>query len=426
VTNSAAKKWWVQIDRRLNSPAGRRVLMSSFLIAAFILSILPVLRCVRGQGTIDYRLWYEAGQRVVTGGEIYFAPKREFDFIYPPTCALFFAALSFFGQCSFIAALVAITSIAWFLSLRLAANLAAGDGPNAWLYLLPSFLVMVSIWSNYHLGQPSLVLLALMLGAFVSLRAERESFAGAIIAIAAAIKAFPVVAVVYLVYRRYWKAAASLVLTLAFLLLILPAPFRGGFDRTWRDFKKWSAGMLEYDARGVGQRPGRSQTWKNQSIVGVANRLLRPVDIDDTTPPDQPVYINVATLKFSTVNAIILGVGFMLGVIFLAVMPRRDRRTAQTDAIEFALLLLVMLMLTPLSYEYLFAWLILPLAVIAQRVLEGDKAFLWWGIVAYAVFQVTLASPRIVQAYGSFFFGALILFVGLSIELWRCKSEIRS
>jgi hypothetical protein len=60
------------------------------------------------------------------------------------------------------------------------------------LYLIPSLLVIVYIWSSYHLGQPHLVLLALMLGSFVALRAKREIVAGPLIAIAAAIKAFPV------------------------------------------------------------------------------------------------------------------------------------------------------------------------------------------------------------------------------------------
>jgi len=423
VTDLAADRWWARFDHWLNSPAGRRVLISIFLFTAFVFSLLPLLRCFRGQKAIDYRIWYETGRQVLSGGEIYFLRKTDYDFIYPPTCALFFAGPSALGKCGFILVLVLVSSIAWFVSARLAAKLATGHRtkPNAWLYLLPSFLVMVCIWSNYHLGQPSLVLLALILGAFVLLRAKNEVLAGALIAVAAAIKAFPVVLLVYLLYRKYWKASASLVLTLVFLLLILPAPFRGGFEHTWHDLEKWSTGMLTYNARGVGQRPGRSLTWKNQSIVGVANRWLRTVDIEDTTPPDQPIYVNVTGLKFATVNAFIAAIAFALGIAFLAVAPSKNRRTPETDAIEFALLLLLMLMLTPLSYFYLFAWLILPFAVITQRVLAGGKTILWWGIAAYVAFSFALPFGRLAQAYGNFFIGGLILFIGLSIELWRDK-----
>jgi hypothetical protein len=428
VINSTARTRWAAIDRRLNSPTGVRLLTEIFIGIAFVFSVLPLLRCFRGQNMIDYRAWYEAGRNVLAGNEIYFLrDSSEYDFIYPPACALFLAVASVLGQCGFILVLVVINTIAWFVSARLSAQLANGERgqPNAWLYLIPSFLVMVSVWSNYHLGQPSLVLLALMLGAFALLRAKREWSAGTLIALAAAMKAFPVVAIAYLVYRKYWKAAASLVLTLIFLLLILPAPFRGGFERAWSDLEKWSAGMLKYNAHGVGQRPGRSQTWKNQSIVGVTNRLLRHIDIDDTRPPDRPAYANIADLKFSTVNGIIVGVALALGIAFLVTMPPRHLRTPETDAIEFALLSLMMLMLMPLSYSYLFSWLMLPFAVVAQRSLSR-KAIPWWAIAAFAVFLLAAPFPRGAQAYGNFFFGALILFLGLAAELWRDKHTRRS
>jgi hypothetical protein len=423
VTNSAVKTWRTSLDRRLNSPGGLRFLLSIFLVIAFAFSLWAVSRCLRAQTVFDYRIWYETGRQVLDGGEIYVLRFREYNFIYPPTAALLLALPSLFGQCGLIASLVVINSIAWFLCARFAARIAAGETkPSAWLYLLPSGAIMLSIWSNYHLGQPSLFLLALILGGFVALRAKRQVLAGALIAGAAAFKAFPIAALVYLVYRRYWKASASLVLTLVFLLLVLPAPFRGGFQRTWNDLAKWGAAMVQFDHKGLGPRPRRAQSWKNQSIVGVANRLLRRVDVDSTKPPAQPIYANIADLQFATVNAIIIAVALLLGAIFLLVMPRRGARTPETDAIEFALLILLMLMLTPLSYAYLFAWLMLPIAVSIQRVFVR-KAMLWWLIASYAVFLIALPFRIEAQARGNFFFGALVLFAGLSIELWREKRK---
>src|SRR5262249_57729655 len=133
--------------------------------------------------------------------------------MYPPPCALFLGGVSLLGQAGLILLLVAINSAAWFYSARLSAILAGGESGarNVWLYLVPNLLVIVYIWSSYHLGQPNLVLLALMLGAFVALRTERQILAGCLIAVAAAIKAFPILAIVYLLYRRYWRAAVGLV-----------------------------------------------------------------------------------------------------------------------------------------------------------------------------------------------------------------------
>jgi hypothetical protein len=345
--------------------------------------------------------------------------------MYPPPCALFLAGASLLGQGGLILLLVAINFAAWFGSARLSAILAGGvnGARNVWLYLVPNLLVIVYIWSSYHLGQPNLVLLALMLGAFVALRANRGIIAGGLIAVAAAIKAFPVIAIVYLVYRRYWTAVASLVVTLVFLLLVLPAPFRG-FERAWRDLEKWSAGMLKYSEGSVGQRPMRSYTWKNQSLVGVSNRMLRHVDADAASAPHQPVYVNFADLKFSAVNAIVVAITLALGILFVVVMPQRGMRTAESDAIEFALLLLLMLMLTPLSFGYFYSWLMLPFAVATAQMLAGkDSRFLWWGFAAMALLALGLLFPRGAQLYGNTFFATLSLFIGFSIELLHFKKQ---
>ena len=413
------------LNRRLNSPAGFRVLLLIFILTAIVFSAVPFLHYFRGRSIMDYELWYDTGRHVLAGDEIFFLRSGKYDFMYPPTFALFLAGASLLGQAGLILLLIAINSAAWFCSIRLAAILADGQShiKNAWLYLIPSLLLIVYIWSSYHLGQPHLVLLALMLGAFVGLRTKREIAAGALIAVAAAIKAFPGIAIIYLVYRRYWKAAASLIVTLTFLLLILPAPFRG-FERAWHDLEKWSVGMLKYDATGVAQRPLRSHSWKNQSLVGVANRLLRHIDSDPVPGSHTPIYVNVADLKFATVNAIVIGIALALGILFLAAMPPRAMQTAESDAMEFALLVLMILMTSPLSFGYFFSWLMLPFAVITQRVIDGKgSALLWWSLPALALLAPALLFPQGAQAYGNTFFASLLLFIGLAMELLRYKRK---
>lgn len=411
------------LNKRLNRAHGLHTLLLIFIVVATVFSALPLLHYFRGGHLFDYKLWYDTGRQMLAGQEIFFVRSGKYDFMYPLPCALFLGGASLLGQGGLIFLLVAINSVAWFYSAKLSAILATGHqcATNLWLYVVPSLLVIVYIWSTYHLGQPNLVLLALMLGAFVALRAEREIIAGGLIAIAAAIKAFPVIAIVYLLYRRCWTAAASLVVALLLLLLILPAPFRG-FERAWRDLEKWSAGMLKYSEVGVAQRPKRSYTWKNQSLIGVSNRLLRRVDADAASAPDTPVYVNFADLKFSAVNAIVIGIALALGSVFVAVMPQRALRTAESDAIEFALLLLLMLTITPLSFGYFFCWLMLPFAIATQRVLAGKgSAILWWGLLALALLALGLIFPRGAQLYGNTFFATLLLFIGFSIELLHAK-----
>ena len=171
--------WRSNLKRRLNSSADLRVLLLLFVATAVVFSALPLLRYFRGRTLFDYELWYDTGQHVLAGHEIYFFRSGKYDFMYPPPCALFLAGASLLGQGGLIFLLVAINSAAWFYSAQLSALLAAGEkcARDVWLYLVPSLLVIVYIWSSYHVGQPNLVLLALMLGAFVALRAEREPIA---------------------------------------------------------------------------------------------------------------------------------------------------------------------------------------------------------------------------------------------------------
>jgi len=363
---------------------------------------------------------------VLQGGEIYPNRWHKFPFMYPPPCALFLAPLSALGQIGLVIGLALVNAAAWICSILFSVRLATGQRGRAHLlvYLIPSLVMGAHIWGNFLLGQPSLVLLALMLGAFISLQRKFHWLAGGLIAIAAAIKAFPVIAIVYLIYRRYWIATASLVLTLGFLLVVLPIPFRG-YAQAKQDLERWSSGMLfKYDEAGVGQRLGRSTSWKNQSIWGVANRLLRHVEYDHKYEPHEPVYANFADLDFNTVNRIILAGALGLGLVFIRTMPRAARRTPESDPIESALLLLLMLVFTPLAFGYLFAWLLYPLTIVAQRLVAGSAApGAVLGCAALAVILLALSIPfRVMaQTYGNAFFATLLLFAGLAVELARVK-----
>ena len=146
--------------------------------------------------------------------------------------------------------------------------------------IVPTLSVIVLIHNIYLLGQPNLMLLALLLGAFACLRLGREVAAGALVATAAAIKAFPILVLAYLVYRRMWKASIATVAVLAAWLLIAPLPFRTPAQAV-DDLSVWTRGMLfTYNSHGIAQRPLRSYSYKNQSIMAVMHRLLRDVPAD--------------------------------------------------------------------------------------------------------------------------------------------------
>ncbi len=236
---------------RLNRRDGRRLLLFLFLLTALVFSIVPLINLAAGRGAKDYKLWFSIGQTVLHGGAIYPGPKERFPFMYPPPAAEMLAPVSWFGQAGLIAILALLNSFAWWgcIACSICLTTPAGERPHALLYLVPNLIILAYVWSCYLLGQPTLLLLGLLLAGFLALRAKRSWTAGGLFALAAVIKAFPITAIAYLIWRRYWIATISLLLSLLLLLLILPASFRG-WSGAQDDLKHWSNGMLfQYQTR---------------------------------------------------------------------------------------------------------------------------------------------------------------------------------
>src|SRR5947207_11873985 len=119
-------------------------------------------------------------------------------------------------------------------------NAMTGSGkmPTPFLFALPGIVTVTFVFDMFDLGQPNLVLLALMLYGFWLLRAHRGWMAGSMFALATAIKVFPVAVLPYLVWRRQWAAAASMLVFIGVFLFVLPAPFRG-FQHNFTALKTW-------------------------------------------------------------------------------------------------------------------------------------------------------------------------------------------
>jgi len=405
------------LTERLDGSRARLLIRVLFITTAITFTLLPFVRFLHSGTDMDYRTWFDAGRTVLRGGELY-PHTQNFPFMYPPTCALLLAAPAFFGKPALILILSSLNTMAWILCIRFSSSLMSEKRAQNAPIVIASFIVIPFVWSSYHLGQPSLVLLALMLGAFLSLRHGHEIITGVLVAVAVAIKAFPLLAIFYFAYRRYWMAAISLIIALISLLFLLPIPFRG-WHQTLNDARDWQRGMLHYEQGGIAQRPARGYTWKNQSIFGLANRLLRRVSVDEE--PDPLAYANLADLDFRTVNIVIMGSALLLGLSFVVAMPRQ--RAPEGDAREFAALLSLILIFTPLAFGYLFVWLMFPLAILIKRSLELP-ALLIWLLIALALLTATAIAPRFAQIYGSLFFAALMLYLALAIDLRREQNLI--
>jgi hypothetical protein len=235
--------------------------------------------------------------------------------------------------------------------------------------------------------------------------------------------------------------------------------------------------VFTYNAHGIAQRPYRSFSYKNQSIMAVAHRLLRDVPADGervisqhvearrggqpvpglladgsidlvailTAPVETPRWddqfqgveeamrrgwrVNVASLDFRAVTAITLGAMLGLSLFVLAVLPPRQSRTPETDSLEFALITLLIVIFSPLSFNYAFVWLIYPLTVALHLVLNEPSTGRWrliertWLVSVFMLPATAVVAPLSAQAYGNLFVPALLLLFGLGSRLHAMQPE---
>ena len=191
----------------LRYPSLRAPLDILFLVCCVLLTLDVLGPEIWGHGkTKDYPLWFWAGQQVLQGRGLYpDHPGVYFQFIYPPLPAVLLALPSYFGKIPLYLCLSLLNVVAWWMTAQFS-NAMTGSGrtPGPFLFALPGILTVSFVFDMFDLGQPNLVLLALMLYGFWLMQHERPWMAGSMFALATAIKVFPVAVFPYLIWRRQW------------------------------------------------------------------------------------------------------------------------------------------------------------------------------------------------------------------------------
>jgi len=405
-----------------------RWLLIVFLVFSAGLTVPPVVKTIReSRGTKDYDTWDEVSRAVRDGKPIYLPGRKVIrDFFYPPAIAtLFYAPLSYAGLPGMVLLLCLFTCLGHLVSLCLSVYFATGRlraPPALWIM---AFAVGVPFAVDlYFLGQLNLTLLAVMLCAFLALEKAHPVAAGALFAMAAAAKAFPLSVLGYLVWRRHWTAAASMLGALALILVVLPAPIRG-FERNWRELCIWTDNMLLHNTGdALANQPDRAFRYGNQTLMSVVHRLTRPLPVGKEK--DGNLTVNFINVSSGASFIIFFGIAGAMCLAFVIAMPARDRRTPQTNALEYAIVLLMIVIFSPKAGSYYYCWTIPGFTIVtaeAMRAPAGSSRRRW--IIAgllTSIFVMSLALTqnfdRRLQGMGATMWGAVFLFVTLVALLW--------
>ena len=120
-----------------------------------------------------------------------------------------------------------------------------------------------------------------------------------------------------------------------------------------------------------------------------------------------------------------------LGLLYVSVMPWRAPGLGPVAATEGALLLLLILAFSPLSFNYFYVWLLYPLTVALYFGLEAAprsrERWVMLGAVvgALGLLGLSLASSRVAAGYGNSLGAAALLFAALAGKL-ACDPAVAS
>jgi hypothetical protein len=284
---------------------------------------------------------------------------------HPPLMSLAVAPLVAsvgLGGTYFAVTLLSLACLALTLAL-LARGLGLRPTPREWLLLGLVLLGWDSAVMLLRAGQPGLLLGALLTAGWFLLRRGRPYLAGVAIGLAVGVKLFPALLLFYLLLRHR-RAFLTAMLTLAALFVLIGAV--AGWD-TYREHLETARGVVsEYAAYPA-----------NLSLLGLMARLEAPSGWPHP----------VARALFCGAGAVVVGL--------LALFVRRKRAGGDSEPErfdgEYALFMVLMVVLSPVAWDHYLPVLILPLAVLARRALaQPARSF---GPAAFFALAVALTVP---------------------------------
>jgi hypothetical protein len=267
--------------------------------------------------------------------------------------------------------------IVWTLS-----SLVCLIGAGAWLLWLaglggaaiPGFIALVllyqPLYANFHLGQAYVLLLGLLVLAWYGYRQERAPFLGVALGLLFVLKTACIPLWLLLALQRRWRALAWAAATVL-LVVVLSLPWLG--IEAWRTYFRL---LAEFNA----------QPWLAVTAYQTQVGFWRHLFSFDAQWNPAPLF-----------SAPLLGFWLpWLTVALLVVASAYQTRTMQRDDIAFASFVILSIILSPVSLDYHYMLLLIPIAILLGILLgrPSEQSMLWVRIVlAFALFLIAADLP---------------------------------
>jgi hypothetical protein len=237
-----------------------------------------------------------------------------------------------------------------------------------WLRLLPLLVCAGSLGTDLSRGQVDVVMLAAMSFGIYLAAAGRDLRAGFWLSLPASVKLFPLLLVVYPIWRRRWRMLAGVVAGMVLALAVLPAVALGP-ARTNELYRVWIQVLAK---PALGQGTDTSRVRELTGMAGTDNQSLlafihnwRYHDLPrQQRPPQAPPVERYA--------AYAIGALMLLGVTMAMGCRRSD--SPRGLLIIAGMLIGVALVVSPVSHNYYFLLLLPLVAGLLDRGLEAPGA----------------------------------------------------
>jgi alpha-1,2-mannosyltransferase len=360
----------------------------------------------------DAKVFFEGGRRAVEGEPLYVGSGPANGFIGPPFQALFFMPFAAVDAVSRPAAellwyavnlgALAVGIVLWVRALGPLRDThgaaTASDVRSAWPAILA---VLFPLQTNFEHQNMNAVLLALLGAAAWSLQNNRLAAAGAWVGAATALKAFPALLIVYLVFAGFPRAALVAGATAA-ALGALPAIVYGptGLWEQWAEWFSVSAGGW----------PVRGQ---NQSLLAAFDRAGGTVaESGIGTRTESP-------LAFGIYLAMFVGLIALAAVTFRR-QPQRAALYAQVAAV-----IVLAVVLSPVAWDHYWV-LMFPAFLLLYRSTDhrllgtrGQVAFWSAALLTSGLSRATVGTSglNLARHLSVNTVAAIVLFVSLLVLL---------
>lgn len=208
---------------------------------------------------------------------------------------------------------------------------------------VPFFLVLPAFIATFYWLQINMLLLLLIISGLFFYNNQKEWKAGFFFGLAASIKAYPGLFLIYFLLRKQWKAAiATLLWSIAFT--VSPMLFYG--------FEKFTVLMTEWISMSLFKPLGPDYvSTYNQSLYAFWERLLvHQLYIVETAPSR---LINIANYCSIALIAIFS---------FSSILKVPHKRGSVSGMIEFSIICVMMIMFPPIAWRHYWV-LLLPATV---------------------------------------------------------------